>query len=75
MSVPAAAVVQQGGRHYVFVRQPPGFRAVAVTTGPGGGSEVLITSGLKAGDEVAVKGVAAIKGAWLGLGAEAGAGQ
>lgn len=75
VSVPAAAVVQQGGRHYVFVRQPPGFRAVAVTTGPGGGSEVLITSGLKAGDEVAVKGVAAIKGAWLGLGAEAGAGQ
>lgn len=75
LSVPAAAVVQQGGRHYVFVRQPQGFRAVAVTTGPGGGSDVLITSGLKAGDEVAVKGVAAIKGAWLGLGAEAGAGQ
>jgi RND family efflux transporter MFP subunit len=74
-SVPSAAVVQQGGRHYVFVRQPQGFRAVVVTMGPGGGSEVLITSGLKAGDEVAVKGVAAIKGAWLGLGADAGAGQ
>ncbi|WP_084382790.1 efflux RND transporter periplasmic adaptor subunit [Curvibacter delicatus] len=74
-SVPTAAVVQQGGRHYVFVRQPQGFRAVVVTMGPGGGSEVLITSGLKAGDEVAVKGVAAIKGAWLGLGADAGAGQ
>jgi len=75
LSVPAAAVVQQGGRHYVFVRQPQGFRAAVVTTGPGGGSDVVITSGLKAGDEVAVKGVAAIKGAWLGLGAEAGAGQ
>lgn len=69
VSVPAAAVVQQGGQRYVFVRQAQGFRAVAVTTGPGGSSEVLITSGLKAGDEVAVKGVAAIKGAWLGLGA------
>lgn len=75
LSVPAAAVVQQGGRHYVFVRQPQGFRAVVVTLGAGGGSEVLITAGLKAGDEVAVKGVAAIKGAWLGLGADAGAGQ
>lgn len=75
VSVPAAAVVQQGGRHYVFVRQPQGFRAVVVTLGTGGGSEVLITSGLRAGDEVAVKGVAAIKGAWLGLGAEAGAGK
>jgi len=75
LSVPTAAVVQQGGRHYVFVRQPQGFRAAVVTTGPGGGNDVVITSGLKAGDEVAVKGVAAIKGAWLGLGAEAGAGQ
>lgn len=75
VSVPAGAVVQQGGRHYVFVRQPQGFRAVVVTLGTGGGSEVLITSGLKAGEEVAVKGVAAIKGAWLGLGAEAGAGK
>jgi membrane fusion protein, heavy metal efflux system len=73
VSVPAGAVVQQGGHHYVFVRQPQGFRAVVVTTGAGGGNEVVITSGLKAGDEVAVKGVAAIKGAWLGLGAEAAA--
>ena len=29
-----------------------------------------VTSGLKAGDEVVVQGVAAVKGAWLGLGAE-----
>ena len=68
--VPAAAVVQQGGRHYVFVRHPQGFQAVAVTVGASGGDELPITAGLKAGDEVAVKGVAAIKGAWLGLGTE-----
>lgn len=69
-SVPVAAVVQQGGQQYVFVRQAQGFVATPVVTAPGGGSEVLVTSGLKAGDEVAVQGVAAIKGAWLGLGAE-----
>lgn len=69
-SVPAAAVVQQGGKQYVFVRQAQGFLATPVTTGPGSGSELLVTSGLKAGDEVAVQGVAAIKGAWLGLGVE-----
>lgn len=69
-SVPAAAVVQQGGKQYVFVRQPQGFLATPVTTGAGSGSELLVTSGLKAGDEVAVQGVAAIKGAWLGLGTE-----
>lgn len=71
LSVPAAAVVQHGGQSYVFVRQPQGFRAVLVKTGIGGGSDTPIVSGLKAGEEVAVKGVAAIKGAWLGLGAEA----
>lgn len=70
LSVPAQAVVQHGGQNYVFVRAPQGFRAVAVKTGVGGGSETPIVAGLKAGDEVAVKGVIAIKGAWLGLGAE-----
>jgi multidrug efflux pump subunit AcrA (membrane-fusion protein) len=69
-SVPAAAVVQQGGQQYVFVRQPQGFLATPVVVAPGGGNELLITSGLKTGDEVAVQGVAAIKGAWLGLGTE-----
>jgi hypothetical protein len=72
-SVPSAAVVQHGGQTYVFVRQPQGFRAVAVRTGSGGDLETPILSGLKAGDEVAVKGVVAIKGAWLGLGPEAAA--
>ena len=71
LSVPSAAVVQHGGQTYVFVRQPHGFRAVAVKTGMGGDRETPILSGLKAGDEVAVKGVVAIKGAWLGLGPEA----
>lgn len=70
LSVPAGAVVQQSGKLYVFVRQPQGYLATPVSVGAGGGSEAVITSGLKAGDEVAVQGVAAIKGAWLGLGAE-----
>lgn len=70
LSVPAGAVVQQGGKFYVFVRQPQGYLATPVGVGAGGGSDAVITSGLKAGDEVAVQGLAAIKGAWLGLGAE-----
>ncbi len=41
-----------------------------MTLGVGGGAEVQVLSGLKAGDAVAVQGVAAIKGAWLGLGGE-----
>lgn len=68
--VPAAALVQLNGRSYVFVRQPQGFRATPVVVAPGGSQDVLVTDGLKAGDEVVVQGVAAIKGAWLGLGRE-----
>lgn len=71
LHLPTQALVQQGGQSYVFVRQPAGFRAVAVKTGMAGAAETPIVAGLKAGDEVAVKGVIAIKGAWLGLGAEA----
>jgi RND family efflux transporter MFP subunit len=67
-NVPSSAVLQQGGQSYVFVRDPKGFRAVPVKTSSGGGTDTSVLSGLKAGDEVAVRGVAAIKGAWLGLG-------
>lgn len=71
LRVPAQAVVQHAGHEYVFVRTPTGFRATQVVTSKGGGADTPIVSGLKAGDQVAVKGVAAIKGAWLGLGPEA----
>ncbi|MGB9149624.1 MAG: efflux RND transporter periplasmic adaptor subunit [Burkholderiales bacterium] len=67
-SVPSSAMFQHGGQTYVFVRDPKGFRPVVVKTNGGGGADTSVTFGLKAGDEVAVRGVAAIKGAWLGLG-------
>jgi RND family efflux transporter MFP subunit len=67
-SVPAAAVVQQGGQHYVFVRAAQGYVATPVTPAAGSGNTLLVSGALKAGDEVVVQGVAAVKGAWLGLG-------
>lgn len=67
-AVPAAAVVQQGGRHYVFVRHPQGFMATPVEPAAGSGPTLLISGALKPGDEVVVQGVATVKGAWLGLG-------
>ena len=70
LSVPGAAVAQHAGRHYVFVREAGGFRPVAVNLGAGGGESVTVTSGLQPGQVVAVRGVAAIKGAWLGLGSQ-----
>jgi len=34
------------------------------------GAQVLVRAGLRSGAEVAVRGLAALKGAWLGMGAE-----
>lgn len=69
LEVPAEAVVRQGAQSYVFVRTPKGFVPTPVTLGPASGGRVPVRAGLQPGDEVAVKGVAALKGAWLGLGA------
>ncbi|WP_404300195.1 efflux RND transporter periplasmic adaptor subunit [Alicycliphilus denitrificans] len=70
LSVPAQAVVRQEGKAYVFVRTHQGFVPTAVELGPQGNGAWQVRSGLKAGDEVAVSGTAALKGAWLGLGSE-----
>lgn len=70
LSVPAQAVVRQEGKAYVFVRTDQGFVPTAVELGPQGNGAWQVRSGLKAGDEVAISGTAALKGAWLGLGGE-----
>jgi membrane fusion protein, heavy metal efflux system len=70
--LPAAALVQRGAAGYVFVRRPTGFAAVPVTTAPAGAGALWVKGAVPAGSQVAVRGVAVIKGAWLGLGAEGG---
>lgn len=71
LSVPAQAVVRQAGQAYVFVREAGGFRPTPITLAPGGDAWQTVRQGLKDGAEIAVQGTAALKGAWLGLGAEA----
>ena len=53
--VPASATVQRDGKAYAFVRKPQGFAPVAVED-------------VRSGDAIAVQGIAALKGAWMGLG-------
>ena len=74
-SVPVQAVVRQDGKAYVFVRSAQGFVPTPVVldgAAQGAGQQAMqpVRSGLKVGDEVAVGGIAALKGAWLGLGQE-----
>lgn len=69
--VPAAALVRRGSQDWVFVRQPQGFRAVPVASGAAGPDRAWIKGALPDGARVAVRGLAALKGAWTGLGADA----
>lgn len=71
VSLPASALVRHGGRDYVFVREPDGFRPLAVTVQGPRGARIAVSAALTPGAEVAVSGLTTLKGAWLGLGAAA----
>lgn len=73
IGVPAAAIVRNGAESFVFVRNEQGFEAVKVSVLSGGADKVWVQplqGNLAAGASVAVKGIVALKGSWLGLGAE-----
>ena len=63
-----AALARRGAASYVFVRNAQGFEAVPVQAGAAAGELVWVRGALKDGAPVAMRGVAAIKGAWSGLG-------
>ena len=74
LGVPAAAIVRHGDASFVFVRNEQGFEAVKVDVVQGGAGRTWVrpvAGKLAAGSAVAVRGVVALKGSWLGLGAEA----
>jgi biotin carboxyl carrier protein len=76
LGVPAAAVVHIGDGAFVFRRNGQGFEAVKVSVLSGGLDRVWVRApqgNLAAGAAVAVKGIMALKGSWLGFGAEAAA--
>jgi multidrug efflux pump subunit AcrA (membrane-fusion protein) len=52
--VPRQAVFDRGGRTIVYKRGARGFTPVPVTLGPSGMGRVVIASGLKPGDVVAL---------------------
>ncbi|MBG6219982.1 MULTISPECIES: efflux RND transporter periplasmic adaptor subunit [unclassified Janthinobacterium] len=71
VAVPAAALVQRMGearQDYVFVANAHGYAAVPVQATPAGGGMVWVRGALAVGDAVAVRGLAALKGSWSGLG-------
>ncbi len=67
--VPAGALTRHLSRTWVFVAVPEGFRAVAVQVLEESAQSSRVAIPVDATARIAVKGIATIKGAWLGLGA------
>jgi cobalt-zinc-cadmium efflux system membrane fusion protein len=64
--VPLAALAHDGAGVYVFVRGADSFEARKVRQISAAGQRVRIAGSLKAGELIAVSGVVALKGSWLG---------
>ena len=63
--LPLSALAHDGNQAHVFVRTPDGFEARPVKVTASAGQRVQVQGALKAGEQVAVSGVVALKGAWL----------
>jgi cobalt-zinc-cadmium efflux system membrane fusion protein len=70
LKVPQSALVRNGQQVTVFKQVAKGFAAVNVSLLSEQGAFALIQGNLKPKDRVAVKGIIALKGAALGMGAE-----
>jgi membrane fusion protein, heavy metal efflux system len=65
LAVPRQAVLREGSQTYLFVRRPGGaFDRREITTGRADDRFVAVTSGLREGEEVAVRGVAGLQTAY-----------
>ena len=63
--LPLSAVAHDGNQAYVFVHTADGFEARPVTVAASAGQLVRVQGPIKAGEQIAVSGVVALKGAWL----------
>lgn len=66
--VPLSAVVHDGEKAFLFVRTPGGFEARPVMVLAQAGQRLQLNGSLKAGEQIAVSGVVALKAAWMGAG-------
>ncbi len=63
--VPLAAVVRDGAQAVVFVRTATGFDARPVKVQSSAGQNVVVRGALLEGEQIAISGLVALKGAWL----------
>jgi len=68
--LPIAALVNQEGKTYVFVRIAGGFAVKPVAVANSEERHVVIHEGLDGHEQIVVQGVAALKAAWTGIGGD-----
>ncbi len=66
--VPNAAIAQNEGKSFIFVRDKTGFLVTPVSVIGKQGEESIISGELSANQDIAIQGAVALKANWLGLG-------
>jgi len=69
-SVPKSALARQGANALIFIQTKTGFKPMKVTVISEQGDETVIDAPFAGTERIAVTGISAIKGTWLGLGGE-----
>jgi len=65
--VPLAAIAHDGKQAYLFVRNAEDFEARPVSVIAGAGQRARVQGAIKAGEQIAISGVVALKGSWMGM--------
>lgn len=66
--VPNAAIAQNEGKSFIFIRNREGFKVSPVTVIGKQGEESIISGDFTGNEDIAIKGAVALKANWLGLG-------
>jgi len=66
--LPSKAVARTGKQSYIFVKISEGFDAKLVSVHAVSGENAIISGDFNGDESIAISGIAAIKGAWVGLG-------
>ena len=66
--VPNAAIAQNAGKSFIFIRTQDGFKVSPVTVLGKQGEESIISGEFTGNEDIAIKGSVALKAKWLGLG-------
>ncbi|MDP1664083.1 MAG: efflux RND transporter periplasmic adaptor subunit [Methylobacter sp.] len=68
--VPNAAIAQNEGKAFIFIRTQQGFAVTPISVVGKQGDESIIGGEFTGNEEIAVKGAVALKANWLGLGSD-----